>query len=112
MKCCHADFFRGHLTSSAKFPTSIFNRAGGSTKGVCVAETLGTRMDERLKLGVMGVKCLQSVCGTTPMNIWRNEEMRRRVYVTKKLGFGWIRRLEVVWTCEAYEKSSEECKTQ
>ena len=49
------------------------------------AETCDMRMDESHETDVSQIKCLQSSCGVTRMDIWRNKELSRRVGVREKM---------------------------
>ncbi len=49
------------------------------------AETWNMEAAERKRLNVMEMRCLRSMCGVTQMDRVRNEEVRRRTGVVKKL---------------------------
>ncbi len=50
------------------------------------AETWNMGAVERKKLNVMEMRCLRSLCGVTRMDQVRNEEVRRRTGVVKRVG--------------------------
>ena len=49
------------------------------------AETWSMRMEERRKLDVMELKCLQSMCSVIRKDRWRNDEVTRGVCVRKEM---------------------------
>ena len=49
------------------------------------AEAWGTRSSERRKVNVLEMKCLRSLVGVSRMDRVRNEEVRRRVGIERKL---------------------------
>ncbi len=50
------------------------------------AETWNMGADERRRLNVMEMRCLRSMCGVTRMNWLRNDEVRRRTGIVKRVG--------------------------
>ncbi len=50
------------------------------------AETRNMGAAERKRLNVMEMRCLRSMCGVTRMDRVRNEEVRRRAGVVKRVG--------------------------
>ncbi len=50
------------------------------------AETWNMGAAERKRLNVMKMRCLRSMCGVTQMDRVRNEEVRRRTEVVKRVG--------------------------
>ena len=72
---------------------------------LCGAEAWGMRSDERRKVNVLEMKCLRSLVGVSRMDRVRNEEVRWRAGIEKKLAsradqrvlrwFGRLERMEV-----------------
>ena len=65
------------------------------------SETWGLREEERRKLDVFEMGCLRSICGVTLWDRVRNEEVRRRTQVERKLSsrvdqrvLGWFGHME------------------
>ena len=52
------------------------------------AEACGMRSAERMKVNVLEMKCLRSLVGVSQMDRVRNEEVRRRDGIEKKLASG------------------------
>ena len=62
------------LSEGVILPTSLYG-----------AETWGMRSAERKKVNVLEMKCLRSLVGVSRMDRVRNEEVRRRAGIERKL---------------------------
>ena len=63
------------------------------------AEAWNMRRAGRRKVNVLEMKCLRNLVGVSRMDRVRNEEVRRRAGIERKLASRVDQRIEMVWTC-------------